>query len=352
MAKSPLLIQGLHGLGDNIHQRAVLRQLLQTREIWLETSWPSIYHDLAGPDLHLMRRPVGLRTQTKNASREIAKFDGRDPPRCERMRIAYSGADVMDTNSKTVLEAMCRNTFTDYTAADYRLPVPREWFDDLNKIVDMAAVANSGKPLLVYRPLVERPEWRGGTARNANVACYTHLFAFLRSHFYVVSVADLAPGKEWIVGPQLKADVTLHAGELPFEALAALFSSADLAFTSSGFAAILAPAVGTPCINIVGGYEYACTHDSGSRFTPLLSIGPKEPCHCWTSACNRQCRKDIEMGEAVKKIASFAESVFGINVLPRLGDPNDMFEPNMKPAQAPLAHPQHAALLRTQGLKA
>lgn len=337
-------------MGDCIHQRAVLRQLLPTREVWLETSWPAIYHDL---DVHLVRRDVGLRTQQKNARREIAKFDGRDPPRgAERLRVAYTGGCVMETESKTVLEAMCYNTRTSFATADYRLPIPGEWFDDLAKVFDMAAVSRSGKPLLVYRPLVERPEWRGSVARNANVACYTHLFAFLRNHFFVVSIADLAPGKEWIAGPQLKADVTLHEGELSFEALAALFKVADLVFTSSGFAAILAPAVGTPCINIVGGYEDPRAHDSGSRFAPLLTIGPREPCHCWTSACNRPCRKDIDMGEAVKEIASFVGHGFGINILPRLGDPNDMFDPPMRPAQAALAHPQYAALRRSQGLKA
>jgi hypothetical protein len=350
--KSPLIVQGMHGMGDCVHQRAVLRQLMQSREVWLETSWPAIYHDLVGPDLHLMRRPVGLRTQTKNAQRENSRFDGRDPPRgCERMRVRYMGPDVMQTESKTVLEAMCRNTLTDFAAADYRLPVPGQWLDELEKVFPEFRLGFD-KPLLVYRPLVERTEWRGSSARNANPRCYIHLFAFLREHFTVVSVADLAPGKEWAVGPQLKADYTFHAGELNFEALAALFSVADLVFTSSGFAAVLAPAVRTPCISIVGGYEFPGTHDSGARFAPFLSIGPREPCLCWTSACNRRCEKDIDMSSAIKQMAEFVSQQYGLDILPRKGDPFEMFDLKPVTIGQPLAHPFYAALMRSQGLKA
>ncbi len=49
--KEPIYIRGMHGMGDCIHQRAVIRQLLDRHEIWLETSWPQIYHDM--PQIHL-----------------------------------------------------------------------------------------------------------------------------------------------------------------------------------------------------------------------------------------------------------------------------------------------------------
>lgn len=327
--KPPLLIQGMHGMGDCLHQRAVVRQAIENYDVWLETSWPSIYYDL---DVQLKRRPVSLRTQSKNANREIAKFTGKDVPRgAEIVRVSYSGADVLRTDSKTVLEAMCRNTFTNYATADFRLPVPDDWHQQAVQVMGRLPQKAETKPWLVYRPLVARTEWRGSAARNANEAAYTHLLALLREHFFVISVADLHPGKEWIVGPQLKADMTFHNGELHFEALAALFNQADLVFTSSGFAAVLAPAVGTPVVNIVGGYELPSAHDSGSKFAPMLTIGPRVPCKCWTSACNQLCIKDTDMTDAVRRLGDFISRIYGFNIFPRVGDPNDMFETDFRP---------------------
>lgn len=335
--KSPLLIQGMHGMGDCLHERAVVKHYLaQGREIWLETSWPAIFHDLVGPDLHLIRRPVNLHAQTKNAAREADKFYPRPAPAgCEAIRVMYHGNDVMRTDSKTVLESMCRATNTPYPA-DYRLPVPEAW---VSKARSHLGGYDGSKPLLVYRPLVARPEWRGSMARNANELCYAHLVGFLRQHFFVVSVADLVPGVEWMVGYELKADVTLHKGELDFEALAGMFSIADLVVTSSGFAAILAPAVGTRCINIVGGYEDARAHDSGKLFAPFLSIEPAVPCRCWSSACTKPCMKDIDMLAAVDHIAKFVKAELDIEILPRKGLISEMFHTERRAQDAPTTIP-------------
>lgn len=338
MSDRKLLIQGMHGMGDCLHQRAILKQVFDSGVypggVWLETSWPAMYHDfVAEHGLKLLRRPVALRTQTKNVAREMASFTQDRPRDAEAFRVMYHGPDVMRTDSKTVLEAMCRVCGADYRTADYRLPVPEAWYDGaVAEIVQGSLRAQ--RPILVYRPLVERPEWRGSAGRNADPACYAHLFAFLREHFYVVSVADLAPGQEWIVGPRLKPDVTLHGGELTFEGLAALYEAAALVFCSSGFSAILGPAVSTPTISIVGGYEHVGCHDSGARFAPFLSIGPRDPCHCWSSACPQMCDKRIDMIPAIESISKFVWDRFEIKVSPLVGSAAGMFDPP-EPQRAP-----------------
>ena len=286
-----------------MHQRAILRQLMRTRDVTLETSWPSVYHDLIAEGLHVSRRPVALRTQTKNASRESesAKFSSRHQFVRAGMRIAYGGGQVLQVPSKTILEVMCNVTNTNFAEADYRLPIPDGWHRTLEELLS----APPSKPILVYRPLVARPEWRGSMARNADPAAYAALFAEIQERFFVVSVADLEEGQEWLVGHQPEADMVFHRGELVFETLAALFARADLVFTSSGFAAVLGPAVGTPTISIVGGYEdYRC-HDSGAKFAPYLAIGPKVGCSCWTSACRKVCDKSIDLIDAKDKLSNF-----------------------------------------------
>jgi hypothetical protein len=226
----------------------------------------------------------------------------------------------------------------DYETADYTLPVPDEWLEKADALIEEKWKPT--KPLLIYRPLVARPEWRGSMVRNANPDDYAALFAPLREHFFVVSVADLQPGAEWITGPQLIADVELHHGEAEFETLAALFKRAALVYTSSGFGAILAPAVGTPCVSIVGGYEDGRAHDSGARFAPLLSIEPEKPCRCWTSNCHMRCTKKINIVEAAPRVRNFAETILCHEIKPITSDLS-MFtpDPNGGPAMLHLKAP-------------
>lgn len=363
MTKPSLFIQGMHGLGDCIHQRAVLRQLMTMQSVTLETSWPSVYHDLVGEDLKLVRRPVSLRTQNKNQIREADKFSPSHNASGAAIRVAYGGAQVMQTESKTVLEAMCQSVGVSYAEADYRLPIPDQWFQQLFKTlgVDANTMFARERPWLVYRPLVARPEWRGSIMRNADPGGYAELFSVIRDQFFVVSVADLEPGREWIVGPELKADLALHAGELTFETMSALFCAADLVYTSSGFAAILAPAVKTPVVSVVGGYECLSAHASGARFAPYLGIGPRVECGCWTSQCRQSCDKTIDLTAAGMRLMEFVSQ----NCL-QLRDKNwlaphrsvvEMFDPPTDNTSPPPATPfgaqrQRDVLLSQMGLRA
>lgn len=305
---SSLLVRGMHGLGDNIHQRAVIRALLKrNHSIALETSWPCVYHDLAGDDLRFIRKPVALRAQLKNAEREAEKFTPGPPHHHpgNALQISYSRAGVANVPSHSVLEAMfvAAGIPRDYEEADFRLPVPNSWIKSLDdwRIPLLA----QGRPIMVYRPLVVRPEWRGSGIRNANPDQYAELVAMVRDSFFVVSVAALESNREWIVGPQLIADLTFNHGELPFEAVAALFSQAAVIVTSNGFPAILGPAVVTPTISVQGGYEPAAWLADGARHAPYLGIDTLSPCNCGTSACTKPCPKTLDMPRARASVTEF-----------------------------------------------
>lgn len=288
----------MFGLGDNIHQRAVLRQLMQGNDVWLESSWVAPYHDLIAQGLHVVRKNTTLRTQTKNAHREVDRFeDRRMPPFYKTVKVWYSPDEVRAAGS--VLGAMCRNTGTGIETADFRLPVPKEWQDRARQFIGYPA-----KPIMVYRPLVERTEWSGCSVRNPNYNAYQALFESIRDCFHVASVADLLPGKEWTVGPVNDADQYFHAGQLEFEALAGLFSLASLVFCSPGFAVILAQAVGTPVATIFGGYERAYSFSAGAKFSPYLGIEPINPCDCFKHGC--RCSKSIDVPAAREGFEAFA----------------------------------------------
>lgn len=287
----------MHGLGDNLHQRAVVRQLMERHVVYLETSWPCVYHDLVGPRLHLVAKNSGLRTQHKNMLRERSKFVRA--PKCDgELRVWYTPQGVREAGS--LLGAMMRETGTDIERADFGLPIPPAWASLASSWLEMWS---STKPLCIYRPLVERTEWRGCSARNPDFDAYADLFDWIRDRFFVVSVADLVDGVEWMVGHPVAADATFHAGELSFEMLAGLVGRAALVFSASGFAPILAQAVGAPSIVVYGGHECSRSFSKAWRRAPHLGIDPISPCDCFRH--NHACDKRIDVPAAQRRIDEF-----------------------------------------------
>lgn len=293
-----ILIHGIHGLGDNLHQRAIVRQCMQRGDVWLESSWVAPYHDLVSAGLRIIRKPTSLRTQKKNADRERSQFSPLLPPRdCEHVSIRYSADGVRMHGS--VLGAMCAEAGADIEPADFRMPVPDAWRDRARAVVGLVS-----KPILVYRPLVERTEWGGCAARNPDEVAYAALFDSIRDQFHVVSVADLVQGVEWISGLAVDHDQAFHAGELDFEALAGLFSISSMVFAAPGFAVILAQAVGTPVVATFGSFECSKSFSAGARFTPYLGIDPIHPSDDFQHDASRD--KAIDLPAAKHRLGAFA----------------------------------------------
>ena len=296
----PLYIVGMHGLGDNLHQRSIVRAYLaKGREVWLETPWPQVYHDLAGPRLKLVDKGSSLRTQAKNARANRAAFTRqRQPPSVDVLRQKYPPALVRSEGS--VLGAMSK--VAGVPVGDFRLPIPKAWREKADAWIRRW---KPDKPLMIYRPLVERTEWGGCRARNPLRWHYNDLFRSVERDFFVVSVADLQPGKEWLADhlDATLGDVQVHNGELDFETLAALTEMASLVFTSPGFAAVLGQAVGTPTVVVSGGYEDGTSFAAGAALTPTLAIAPINACNCFRH--DHDCPKEIDMAEALAQLSDF-----------------------------------------------
>lgn len=302
---SVLLVHGMQGMGDNLHQRALIRRLLEHHTVYLETPWPSLYHDLVGPRLQLLPSATSLRTQQKNVGRERDKYATARPVRGVReMRVWYTGEEVRKYGS--IYAAMMMNAGYRVDTTDFRLPIPEAWYAPVDALLAQWCPT---KPVMVYRPLVERTEWKGCAGRNPDLESYVALLESVRDRFFVVSVADLAPGKEWIVSRDARADVELHQGELPVEALAALTSRAALMFCSAGFAPLLAQAVGTPVVCVFGGHESSMTIKDGARFAPTLGVDPIIPCDCFDH--HHAHKKAINMPKAIQRVREFVAVTCG-----------------------------------------
>lgn len=318
MSARVLYLKGMHGMGDNFHERAFIRQYLSSGRydcIYLETSWPVLFWDLVGDKLKLIQKDSGLRTQAKNANREQDFFyKGRVPLPNMRTdkQIWYRAKDIKQTGS--VLGAMAECLGEPVGEADFRFPLKDEWqrryFNEILPKIDAG-----GKPILVYRPLVERTEWSGCSARNPDHDTYRTLYRSIRDRFHVVSVADIVPGKEWIVGASAESgcgisdtdtDTEFHKGELPVEMLATLVKNAAMTMNAPGFMTIMSQSQGTPNVTVFGGYENSKSFTAGAKWAPYLGIDPINSCQCFQHS--HPCDKRINIPEALDSLKRFTDA--------------------------------------------
>lgn len=302
-AKTPLIVIGMWGIGDNLHQRAVLRELMKRHDVWLETCHAELYHDLVADGLKLDFRSTTLHAQARTIERERGLFKfPPPPPGTQKIKLWYHKAEIDKCGS--IAEAMFDPFGMRNSAPDFSLPVKQEWAEAAQKLIDGWAPT---KPLMIFRPIVQRREW-DGAARNPDPAAYRAIFEAIRDRYFVVSIADLAPGREWIVGAELGADIKLHGGELDFPTLAGLWRKADLVFGNAGFGPVLAQAVGTPVLIVYGGREsYRTTERAGAHLAPTLGIDPITPCDCHSH--HHKCDKAIDIPAAVERAVKFCDSL-------------------------------------------
>ena len=226
-------------MGDNLHQRSIIRELSKAHDVWLETSWPCIYWDM--PDVRFLPRgEQGLRTQLKNQKREAAHFTREKPPAgAASVRINYPPREIAAKGS--VLRAMSH--IAGVPEGDFRLPVKAEW---LAKADAVLAELKPDRPVMFFRPLVNRKEWTGGLTRNPDEYQYAELYEMIRERFFVVSIADLVPDVEWTIGPASRADICFHRGELDVETLLGLAKRSALMFGAPGFVTVMGQALERP----------------------------------------------------------------------------------------------------------
>lgn len=296
-----LVLNGMHGMGDCLHQRAVIRELNRKLiRVFLTTPWPEMYHDLAGQML-ILKEPQNatLRTQKKNLARaDKSVFDTATQPDKTAPRIDVRYPPDTVRLHRGVLAAMAAQCWAQ-GAFDFSLPIADTWRHGLDLPDD--------RPVLVYRPLVTRREWTGCEARNPNADAYRAVFEAVRARLnaFVVSVADIDGTAETLASRDIGADLTLHKGELHFTQLCALWRRADLVYTAPGFALIMAQAVSTPVITLFGGYERAYSFRDDLL---TCKIEPDNPCDCFTH--NHGCGKRIDTSRAVREALQFVETHF------------------------------------------
>lgn len=301
-SRPSIVLDGMWGIGDNLHQRAAIRELMRTHDVWLSTCHHELYHDLVEQGLTLTFKSTNLRAQARTIARERGMFAGVEasPSNARRVKIWYK-KDGIDRHG-SILATILATCGVSPERPDFSLPIRAEWREQAKALI--ASWDTGGRAIMVYRPVVLRKEWNSAS-RNPDPQAYAEIFAEARKDYFVVSIADLEPSLEWIVGTEQHADVKLHRAELDFPTMAALFAEANIGFFNAGFAPVLAQAVGLPSIVVYGGREsYRTTQAAGAHLAPTLGIDPIRPCDCHTEM--HPCDKRIDVPKAVKAAREFA----------------------------------------------
>lgn len=286
----PIFLHGMLGLGDNIYQRSVIRQL---GDVVLVTSWPQLYADLP---VRCVRPITALRTQAKNAARsdliwvDLDRLHGR----AKFGRIGYNG-------DGTILASMFRSVGLNPDCVDFGGP-------PIPALSTGTAFCNESGRYVVVRPATIRQEWRAD-ARNPNPDYLCRAVDALRKQYTIISVADLKEGDEWAVEPLPFAHRRYHRGEMNVEQLLALVAGAVGVIGGTGWLLPMSLAYRVPMLLIHGGWGAA--NGPHRIFDPRIDISrvvqaiPDNYCNC--NQKNHECDKSINKIDA--RIDEFAAAI-------------------------------------------
>lgn len=224
-----MLISGMQGLGDNIYQRSLLREIPE--RIHLRTSFPQVYSDLD----HI--KPVKPNTRLRTQKKNIEKQDENLWNACPSLPMIKLTYTINDLKHRSILESMSK-----------RLG------GVIPKIFDIPKFEGPkiSRDYAVIRPVTIRAEWpnfsRGPETKYINQAT-----EILKKHgLCTVSVADLQDNLEWTsILPN--CSIKYNKGELSFCELMGLIQNATLVVGGVGWIFPAAIAAGVPLICILGG---------------------------------------------------------------------------------------------------
>lgn len=278
---NPLFVRGMLGLGDNIMQRPFIKAACEREQrVFLQTPWPELYADL--PNLFPVRSSTRLRTQAKNERAWSGRWHPR-PAGARTATIAYGARDMAEGLSITQAMERC-------------LPLGESAFDQsIPDVGRLPQIDRFGKPLAIIRPVTERQEWLN-SARNPRPEYIAQIAEALAPTHHVVCVADLEPGREWLVGPMPVCDQAFMHGQLKAMDILRLMRTADLVVGGVGFIVPAAVALKVPLFCVLGGQG---GHNAPERIIDPRSdasrLGwalPANYCRCTEKAHN--CDKSID----------------------------------------------------------
>lgn len=265
-----MFIKSMNGFGDSIYIRGFAHAY---RGHYIETPFPELFEDLG---LKCVKPETDLRTQSRHI--EQSKYKWYPKPERERPTIVKYGHKNLQYGS--IISALKRilNTQPNFT-----LPETGKSPIEHNK-------------LAIIRPVTIRSEWKNTSRAPKPEYIYSASQILKEKGYYIVSIADIEDGKEWLEGTVPYADTYFHNGELSFMELLALIKSAKVVVGGVGWIVPACIASKTPAYFILGGngLHNAPEKITDRNYMDLSRIGWAKPDKfCMCSLKEHDCNKYI-----------------------------------------------------------
>lgn len=292
--RESLHIKSMQGIGDNIYQRPFVKHFAKKKDldVYIETPLPFVYDDL---NVKFVKPPaVPWRTQNKYIT--SIEWDWTEDPVPKDAKVIdpfYNGQQLL---ASTIPHSLQKNfELHQDPSFKFKMDLPPV-IKDLN-ISDILR-GRGRKKIAVVRPVTIRREWRAdGRSPLPHYINWCSML-LINSGYFVVSIADLKPKEEWLVGDAPPCHVRLHNGELSIPGVLRLIQMADIVVGGPGFIIPAAVAADTPLFVIFGGRG---GYDSPAKdFDPRMDmrkIGwalPDQFCRCTlNNSTSHECNKHI-----------------------------------------------------------
>lgn len=261
----------MHGLGDNLYQRAVL-SMVGDMNTYLRTPWPQLYIDLP---IRLLPVPSSLRTQAKNL-RAVKNYWSEEPKEAKQIRFAYTG------DSKSIVDSLWESLGFSCVTPNFFPPI--------------AGPRPIKERYIILRPATVRTEWEA-PARNPKQEYLDMAARRLAKTHRIISVADLSDG-EWLDGEEPFAHEKRHSGS-SLEELLTLVSHCDGIIGGVGWAVPAALTFDKPMFLVYGGsgfYNGPNKILSNCGYNQIFEVFPDKFCNCKHMVHN--CDKTVSDIEA------------------------------------------------------
>jgi len=304
-----LVLEGMHGIGDNIIQAPVAGQFSEhwgsrgQSRVYLRTPWPQLYRKWGNLKFLPPRHYDHLEHATRNVQHCPGYYFQDEPVKGEVTRVLLGRPDAHknDTSFYEEFAKIFESTMGEpLPETDFRLEVPDFW-QFAGRMKAMAAYDQVGQKrvaVLNIPTLTRSPAFKSRVPDPQVVVDVVRMFK--GAGYFVVGIASTGEN-EWIVG---QAGTDVPPGERAYgvdynlpnafdciEELIGFISQADVVITPVSGIQQIAIATRTPCFTIYGGHlanHHIVDERMGLDLYGHLAPDPFCDCHEDSHVCNKR----------------------------------------------------------------
>lgn len=304
MIDSKVFTRTYYGFGDCIWQYPFIKELCSKyKEVYLETSFPFIFHTL--PNIKFVKPSGGKSLHTCQAviSGYADSFWTQKPANIKVIQFPYYLTEFR--NNKNLIQCFNEGVDIPRQQIDYSLPLKSEWVKAGAGIVNN--IKTSKKICLLKIPS-DRRDWKN-LARTPKPEYYQRIIDKYKDEYYFISIGNR--NTEIYLDDLKNIDLRFENGELPLTTIMGLASLVDMIITYNCFFYPLGVALKTRTFVIGGGYTDPKMYTDFNRVDTsyLKVVTPDNQCTCINKS--HVCPKDINVDMLDKEFDTLTRVRYG-----------------------------------------